>query len=181
MGYFTDESYNINLSCINNVRAFHEHGYRSCSLCRKMKYKDEFNAEEVKKRANVRCCNQCAGGFLIPKDLNKMTIIELKIELRKRGQSKIDKVLKAELVALLRILLDAGVPPNHAPVPEPTPKPKFSLKPATAADVASFFAGAAPPGSVQCKGVKADGTRCKVYSAMPGDHAAPLGEGALLY
>ena len=81
-------------------------GTRKCSKCKAYKTKSDYNAEQEKKPASRRICNDC--GPPMPKDLNSFTIPQIKEELKKRGvgHDAVKGLKKADLVARLQTVLD---------------------------------------------------------------------------
>ena len=81
-------------------------GTRKCSKCKAYKTKSDYNAEQEKKPASRRICNDC--GPPMPKDLNSFTIPQIKEELKKRGvgHDAVKGLKKADLVARLQTILD---------------------------------------------------------------------------
>eukprot|EP00978_Attheya_sp_CCMP212_P017452 scaffold46509_cov54-Attheya_sp.AAC.1 len=72
-----------------------------CSLCNECKSTKSFNKEEAKKRDEHRICNAC--GPPLPKDLNVLTIDQLKSKLRERKSDLSGK--KSDLVVRLQALV----------------------------------------------------------------------------
>ena len=81
-------------------------GTRKCSKCKAYKTKSDYNAEQEKKPASRRICNDC--GPPMPKDLNSFTIPQIKEELKKRGvgYDAVKGLKKADLVARLQTVLE---------------------------------------------------------------------------
>lgn len=81
-------------------------GTRKCSKCKAYKTKSDYNAEQEKKPASRRICNDC--GPPMPKDLNSFTIPQIKEELKKRGvgHDAVKGLKKADLVVRLQTVLD---------------------------------------------------------------------------
>jgi len=72
-----------------------------CSKCNECKSTKSFNKEEAKKRDGHRICNAC--GPPLPKDLNVLTIDQLKSKLRERKSDLSGK--KSDLVVRLQALV----------------------------------------------------------------------------
>ena len=130
-------------------------GTRKCSVCLELKTKADFNKEEAAKPAARRCCNAC--GCPLPKDLSKLTVVQLKAELSQRGLPLAG--LKGVLVERLSAVV-AAEPEQPRPAAAPR-APRARKAPA-----------------VRCLGTKLDGSPCKISSAMTYDTAAPLRRGA---
>lgn len=83
-------------------------GTRKCSKCKAYKTKSDYNAEQEKKPASRRICNDC--GPPMPNDLNSLTIPQIREELKKRGvgHDAVKGLKKADLVAWLQTVLDGS-------------------------------------------------------------------------
>jgi hypothetical protein len=80
-----------------------QRGTRKCSECKQFKTTKDFNKEQAKNPAEKRICNDC--GPPMPKDLNVLTVDQLKHHLMKRGESDLTGK-KALLVLRLQSLID---------------------------------------------------------------------------
>jgi len=76
----------------------HQTGTRKCSKCLEYKTTKDFNKVEAKKPASKRICNAC--GPPLPSDLSILTVVQIKAELTKHGETNLVGK-KAELIARL--------------------------------------------------------------------------------